>query len=76
MQKIRDVKEYYEIITKIWAFFRAFYNDYDADKSVEEVQKFEKWLQGKGPRLYEFGMKIMKIAWKEVGEIHEQRKVS
>ena len=35
---------------------------------------FENWVKYKGPRLYEFGMKLIKIAWKEVGELHEMRK--
>lgn len=74
MQKtIKDVHEYYEVITKVWAFFRKFYSEYDADKSVEAVQEFESWLKFKGPRLYEFGMQIIKIAWNEVGELHEMR---
>lgn len=71
--KIKDVHEYYEVITKIWAFFRKYYADYDADKSLESVQEFEAWLKYKGPRLYEFGMQIIRIAWKEVGELHEMR---
>lgn len=71
--KIRDVHEYYEIITKIWAFFRKFYADYDSDKALQSVEEFETWLKFKGPRLYGFGMQIIKIAWKEVGELHEMR---
>ena len=38
------------------------------------VKDFESWVKYKGPRLYEFGMKIIKIAWQEVGELHEMRK--
>ena len=74
MQKIRDIKDYYEVITKIWAYFRQFYTEYDADKALKGVQNFEAWLKYKGPRLYEFGMQIIRIAWKEVGELHELRK--
>lgn len=74
MQKIRDIKDYYEVITKIWAYFRQFYTEYDADKALKGVQDFETWLKYKGPRLYEFGMQIIRIAWKEVGELHELRK--
>ena len=73
-KKIRDVHEYYEIITKIWAYFRKFYTEYNADKALAGVQEFESWVKYKGPRLYEFGMKIIKIVWQEVGELHEMRK--
>lgn len=74
MQKtIKDIHEYYEVITKIWAFFRKFYTDYDADKSVEAVQEFEAWIKYKGPRLYEFGMQIIRIAWRELGQLEEMR---
>lgn len=72
--QIKDVHEYYEVITKVWAYFRKFYTEYDADKALEGVQDFEAWLKFKGPRLYEFGMQIIRIAWKEVGELHEMRK--
>jgi len=71
--KIKNIQDYYEVITKIWAYFRKFYTNYDADKALQEVQDFEAWLKYKGPRLYEFGMQIIKIAWKEVGELHEMR---
>ena len=76
MQKVRDVKEYYEVITRIWSFFRRFYTEYDADKALEEVENFEKWAKEGSPRIYQFGMQIMRIAWKEVGEIHEIREKS
>ena len=39
MQKMRDIKEYYEVITKIWAYFRQFYTEYDADKALEAVKE-------------------------------------
>jgi len=71
--KIKNIQDYYEVITKIWAYFRKFYTNYDADKALQEVQDFEAWLKYKGPRLYEFGMQIIRIAWKEVGELHEMR---
>lgn len=71
--KIKNIQDYYEVITKIWTYFRKFYTNYDADKALQEVQDFEAWLKYKGPRLYEFGMQIIKIAWKEVGELHEMR---
>ena len=75
MQKtIRDLQDYYEIITRIWAYFRKFYTEYNADAALQELLEFEKWVKTKGPRLYEFGMQIIKIAWKEVGELHEMRK--
>jgi len=72
--KIRDTHEYYEVYTKVWAYFRKYYKEYDADKALEGVREFEKWVKDKGPRLYEFGMQLIKIAWKEVGELHEMRK--
>ena len=72
--QIKDVHEYYEVITKVWAYFRKFYTEYDADKALEGVQDCEAWVKFKGPRLYEFGMQIIRIAWKEVGELHEMRK--
>lgn len=71
--QIKDTHEYYEVITKIWAYFRKFYKDYDADKALAECQDFEEWLKYKGPRLYEFGMKIIRIVYIEVGELHEMR---
>ena len=71
--QIKDVHDYYEVITKIWAYFRKFYTEYDADKALQGVEDFEAWLKYKGPRLYEFGMAIIRIAWKEVGELHEMR---
>lgn len=75
MQKqIKDVHEYYEIITKVWAYFRKFYKEYDAEEALQGVRDFEEWVKYKGPRLYEFGIKLIKIAWQEVGEIHELRK--
>ena len=71
--KIKDVHEYYEVVTKAWAYFRKFYANYDADKALEGVEDFEAWLKYKGPRLYEFGMKLIKIMWRETGELHEMR---
>ena len=71
--KIKDVHEYYEIVTKCWAYFRKFYANYDADKALEGVEDFEAWLKYKGPRLYEFGMKLIKIMWRDTGELHEMR---
>lgn len=71
--QIKDIHDYYEIITKVWGFFRQFYENYDADKALEGVQDFEAWLKFKGPRLYEFGMQLIRIAWKEAGELHEIR---
>ena len=73
---VRDIKEYYEVITKVWAYFRTYYTNYDADKALEDLQDFEAWAKYKGPRIYQFGMQIIKIAWKEVGEIHEIRKAN
>ena len=43
-KKIRDIHEYYEIITKIWAYFRKFYTEYNADKALAGVQEFESWV--------------------------------
>ena len=75
MQKqIKDIHDYYEIVTKLWSFFRKFYAEYDADLALKELKDFEQWVKFKGPRLYEFGMALIKIAWKEVGELHEMRK--
>lgn len=71
--QIRDIHDYYEVITKIWAYFRKFYTKYDPDQALQELQDFESWVKFKGPRLYEFGMQLIKIAWKEVGELHEMR---
>ena len=75
MQKIiKDTHDYYEVYTKVWAYFRKFYKEYDAEEALQGVRDFEEWVKFKGPRLYEFGMKLIKIAWQEVGEIHELRK--
>ena len=75
MQKtIKDTHEYYEVYTKVWAYFRKYYKDYDADAALQGVEDFADWLKYKGPRMYEFGMALIKIAWKEVGELHEMRK--
>ena len=75
MQKtIKDLHEYYEVITKAWAYFRKYYTNYDADEAYQGVKDFEDWLKYKGPRLYEFGMPLIKLAWKEVGELYEMRK--
>lgn len=72
--KIKDVHEYYEVITKVWAYFRKFYTNYDAEAALQGVMDFEEWAKYKGPRLYEFGRKLIKVAWQEVGELHEMRK--
>lgn len=72
--QIKDIHDYYEIITKLWGYFRKFYENYDAEEALQGVYDFENWIKYKGPRLYEFGMKLIKIAWKEVGELHEMRK--
>jgi hypothetical protein len=75
MQKqIKDIHDYYEIITKLWGYFRKFYTNYDADQALQELKDFEEWVKYKGPRLYDFGMNLIRIAWKEVGELHEMRK--
>lgn len=75
MQKtIKDTHEYYEVYTKVWAYFRKYYKDYDADAALQGAEDFSDWLKFKGPRMYEFGMALIKIAWKEVGELHEMRK--
>lgn len=75
MQKIiKDTHEYYEVYTKVWAYFRKYYNNYDAEEALQGVEDFAEWLKYKGPRLYEFGMSLIKIAWKEVGELYEMRK--
>lgn len=76
MQKIRDVHEYYEVVTKVWAYFRKYYTNYDPDEALQGVYDFEEWAKNRGPRLYEFGMQLVRIAWKEVGELHEIRKKS
>ena len=72
--KIKDIHEYYEVVTKCWAYFKRLYTNYDADKALEELQDFESWVKYKGPRMYEFGMKLIKIMWKEVGELYEMRR--
>lgn len=75
MQKqIKDIHDYYDVITGIWRYFRKFYTNYDADLALKEYHDFGDKLKFKGPRLYEFGMALIKIAWKEVGELHEMRK--
>ena len=71
--QIKDIHDYYEVITKVWAYFRKYYEKYDADKALEDAQAFGEWVKYKGPRLYEFGQQIMRIAWKEVGQLHEMR---
>ena len=38
------------------------------------VEDFADWVKYKGPRMYEFGMALIKIAWREVGELYEMRK--
>ena len=74
MQKtIKDVHEYYEVITKLWAYFRKYYANYNPDEALQGVRDFEEWVKYKGPRLYEFGMKLVKVMWQEVGELHEMR---
>ena len=72
--RIKDIHDYYEVITKVWGFFRKFYENYDADGVLQEVEDFEKWAKYQGPRIYEFGMQLIRIAWKEVGELHEMRR--
>jgi len=71
--KIKDIRDYYEVVTKLWGYFRKFYTDYDAEAALQGVRDFEEWVKFKGPRLYEFGMKLIKIMWQEVGELHEMR---
>lgn len=70
---IKDVHEYYEVVTRAWAYLRKYYTDYDAEAALQGVKDFEAWLKFKGPRLYEFGMKLIKIMWQEAGELHEMR---
>lgn len=75
MQKtIKDTHEYYEVYTKVWAYFRKYYKDYDPDEALQGVRDFADWVKYKGPRMYEFGMALIKIAWREVGELYEMRK--
>lgn len=75
MQKrIKDLHDYYEVITKVWAYFRKYYENYNADEALQGVYAFEEWAKYQGPRLYEFGMQLIRIAWKEAGELHEMRK--
>ena len=71
--QIKDIHDYYEVITKVWAFFRKYYENYDADKALQGVEDFAKWAKYRGPRLYEFGMQLIRVAWKEVGELNEMR---
>ena len=71
--KIKDIRDYYEVITKVWTYFRKFYENYNADDALQGVEDFEAWVKYKGPRLYSFGMKLIKVAWQEVWEIQEMR---
>lgn len=73
-KKISDIKVYYEVVTKVWTYFRKMYSEYDADQALQGVYDFEAWAKYKGPRIYEFGMKMIKLAWQEAGELHEMRK--
>lgn len=74
VMQIKDIHDYYEIITKLWGYFRKFYEKYDAEEALQGVYDFEDWVKYKGPRLYEFGMKLIRILWAELGELNEMRK--
>lgn len=74
VMQIKNIHDYYEIITKLWGYFRKFYEKYDAEEALQGVYDFEDWVKYKGPRLYEFGMKLIRILWAELGELNEMRK--
>jgi len=71
-----DIKNYYEVITEVWKFFKKYYAEFDGELALADIYKFEEHFKQKkyGPRVYDIAMRTIRMYWQEAGEVHEIKK--
>lgn len=65
---MNDIKNYYEVFTESWKFFKKYYECFDAAQALADIHDYEDKFKTKkyGPRVYDFAMRLIRRCEEEV----------
>ena len=63
-----DIKNYYEVFTEAWVYFKKNYEHFDGEQALADFQAFDnKFKKNKyGPRVYDFAMRVIRRCEEEI----------